>query len=555
MLLPSCWMFEHGHRDGGGNIMNNGHPRIIVRRSLAIGDALCATCVSDRLSELGYECEFQAHQNLHCVLKHSPGISALTVPQGFAHVDLDRSYETNASRRTLHFSEMFMDRAREILSGYGITLGPALNCRPKLILPRQIKEVAACKFVDRPHPWIFFVPRSNSYAVRQVPDPIWEQTAKRLPGTCFWLGTMPAPAGIVDLSARHMDNVVAWLSAADFVVSVDTGPMHIAAALSKRLLCLGQSSSPELHLSDQRDFETIWPEGNLTCLNCQENICRINHYLPPCQSFDPAKIADKVIRKLNGVAENAVSAAIAIYRPDAAMLNRCLECLLPQVQEIVVALDQAGIKPPGALEHGKIRYITHRQFNIGYGRKMNFATRHTHGRYVLQINDDVFLNPGAVDRLKECMSDGVGIVSALLRYPDGTIQHAGKIRSPGQRGWSHINHRQHLPDFKDVTEQENTCGACWLVDREAHFRSGGFDERFFIYAEDDDYCLRMRKTGYRILFTPHASGTHLEHQSTSKTGPIVDHLNNSNRVFGQLWGPYLEYNSNRIPGNFDYCKV
>lgn len=547
-------MWEFPNQDGGGHL-SAGNPRIIVRRTAAIGDALAATVVSDRLRQLGYETEFQTHQNIACLLKYVPSVTAITNPNGFAHVDLDRSYETNPSRRTLHFSEMFMSRASETLSPYGITLGPALNCRPRLILPRQITETALCKFTQYEKPWIFFVPRSNTYAVRQVPDPIWSAVAALIPGTKFWLGTMPAPSGIVDLECRHLDNVIAWLSAADLVVSVDTGPMHIAAALGKQVIALGQSSSPELHLSDQRDFETLWPEGNLTCLNCQENICRINHYLPPCQTFSPEKIAAKVTQKRVGVQNGDVSAAIAIYRPDAAMLNRCLEALLGQVQEIVVAMDQASIKPPGALEHGKIRWVTHRLFNIGYGRKMNFATRHTSGRYVLQVNDDVFLNHDAVARMKECMGPEIGIVSCLLRYPDGTIQHAGKVRAPGQRGWGHINHRQHLPDFKDVTEQENTCGACWLVDRKAHFESGGFDERFFIYAEDDDYCLRMRKTGYRILFTPHAQGIHVEHQSTSKTGPIVEHLNNSNKIFGQLWGQYLQYNSNRIPGNFDYCKL
>lgn len=531
------------------------NPKIVVRRTAAIGDALAASCVADRLHQLGYECEFQTHVNIHCLLRYQPSISSLSPPGGYAHVDLDRSYETNPARRTLHFSEMFMAKADESLRPYGISLGAPLNCRPNLRLPRHLVESSLAKFQQYPRPWVFMIPRSNTYNVRQVPDTIWADAAKKISGTCFWLGTTAAPTGIIDLSARHLDNVTAWLSVADLVIAVDTGPMHIAAALNRRLVTLGQSSSPELHLSDQRDFETVWPEGKLTCLNCQENICRVNYYMPPCQQFSPDVIAQKVNQKLTGIANNDVSAAIAIYQPEAAVLNKCLEHLIPQVQEIVVCVDQAGKIPSNALQHGKVRYIHHRQFNVGYGRKMNVATRHTSGRYVLQINDDVFLNPDAVARMKECMQPGIGIVSCLLRYPDGTIQHAGKVRRPGERGWGHLNHKQHLPDFKDVTEQENTCGACWLVDREAHFQSGGFDERYFIYAEDDDYCLRMRKTGYRILFTPHASGVHLEHQSTTKTGPIVDHLNNSNRVFGQLWGQYLEYNAHRIPGNFDYCKV
>jgi len=537
---------------GGGNIYSN--PRIIVRRTAAIGDALAASVVADRLSEKGYECEFQTHANIHCLLRYQPNISTLALPNGYAHVDLDRAYENNQSRRSLHFSEMFMTRADEFLRPYGITLGPALNCRPRVRLPNHILQTSLAKFHEHPRPWIFCVPRSNTYAARQVPDNIWESFALASCGTKFWLGTHPAPKGIVDLQCCHLDNLIAWISAADLVVSVDTGPLHIAAALGKQIVALGQSSSPELHLSDQVDFETIWPLGNLDCLNCQANLCYKDRFIPPCQLFDPAAIADKVNRKIVAQGNGDVSAAVAIYQPEVATLNRCLECLLPQVQEIVVCVDQAGKIPSGALQHGKVRYVHHRQFNVGYGRKMNVATRHTHGRFVLQVNDDVFLKPDAVARMKECMTSGVGIVSCLLRYPDGTIQHAGKVRSPGEMGWGHINHRQHLPDFKVPTEQENTCGACWLVDRKAHFEAGGYDERFFIYAEDDSYCLQMRKTGYRIIFTPHAEGIHLEHQSTSKTGPIIDHLNNSNRIFREAWGPYLEHNRNKIPGNFDYLK-
>ena len=90
-----------------------------------------------------------------------------------------------------------------------------------------------------------------------------------------------------------------------------------------------------------------------------------------------------------------------------------------------------------------------------------------------------------------------------------------------------------------------------MVDRNAHFSIRGYDERFYLYAEDDDYCLRMRRDGRaRIIFTPHAKGFHLEHQSTNISGSLGVHLNNSNQLFGQLWGWYLTKNSTTIPGTF-----
>jgi hypothetical protein len=537
--------------------MSPGAPRIIIRRNAAIGDCLAATVVTDRLASLGYECELQAHPDMHCVLRHVKSVSALSTPNGYAHVDLDRSYETNPARRTLHFSEMFMSRASETLGPLGITLGPPLNCRPRMHLPKELVEIARAKFEPYPRPWVFLVPRSNSYAVRQVPDSVWESAAAKIDGTKFWLGTMPAPKGIVDLGARHLDNVIAWLSVADLVISVDTGPMHIAAALNRQILALGQSSSPELHLSDKVDYETLWPSGDLKCLNCQENVCRINHYLPPCQSFDPDYVAGRANYKLRARSTGHASALISIFRPEASVLNRCLESVLPQVQEVILCRDQAGILPNGTVRHDKIKLVEQRLFDIGYGRKQNRAARASSGEYLLLLNDDVFLAPNAVALMIDVFKANpqAGMVSNLLRYPDGTIYHAGKTRAPGQMGWSHLNFRQHLPDLREVTEMENCCGACVLVSRRAFYQIGGFDEDFYLYAEDDDFALRLRHAGYKIFFTPHSSAIHLEHQSTTKTGSLIDHLQKSNRTFGKKWGRYLEYNSNRIPGSFDYLKA
>ena len=94
--------------------------------------------------------------------------------------------------------------------------------------------------MDYPRPWVFICPRSESYPHRQVP------TRRGLilrpgQGTKFWLGLHPAPPGIVDLAVRHVDNLIIWLSAADLLISVDTGPMHIGAALGIPIVAILQS--------------------------------------------------------------------------------------------------------------------------------------------------------------------------------------------------------------------------------------------------------------------------------------------------------------------------
>lgn len=525
---------------------------IIVRRTAAIGDALCATVVADKLIDLGYEVAFQTHVNIHCVLRRHPRLSGVSVPGGFCHIDLDASYESDPNRRYKHFHQMFFEAANMQLMARGLQLGTPRNCRPRIYIRPNEREAARSKFSEYPKPWVFICPRSDTYACRQVPDGIWRSIAEQTHGTKFWIGRHPAPPGIVDLKNQHFDNVIVWLSVADLLLTVDTGPMHVAAALGVPVVVISQSSSPELHLNDQNDFVSVAPD--LNCLNCQKNICPKSAMLPPCQNIPPERVSQWANARLRSITHDDVSAVVPIYQPEASTLNRCLEALIPQVDEIIVTAEGNSKIPGDALKNAKVRYVQKLENKIGYGRNTNFGVRHTNGKYVLLLNDDIFLDPGAVAALKNEMVPGVGLVAHLLRYPDGTIYHAGKRRAPGQRGWGHIDYRKFLPSITEPTEMENVCGASVLVRRSAFYDIGGFDEDFFIYAEDDDFCLRMRKAGYRIIYTPKASGIHLEHQSTQKLGQINDIVNTANALFTRKWAEYLDWNAQRVPGNFDYLK-
>jgi GT2 family glycosyltransferase/ADP-heptose:LPS heptosyltransferase len=543
-----CYMVNQRPIGRGGN--READKSIIVRRTAALGDALCATTVADKLYERGYEVTFQGHPSTHCLLRRIRSIANVADTNGFSHVNLDGAYENDVNRRQKSFHQMFFESANDQLRARQMEVGKPLNCKPKLDIRDSEKDQSRAKFAQYPRPWVFICPRSNSYAARVVPDGIWVEAAKRINGTKFWMGMHPGPPGIVDLNIRHVDNLIVWLAVADLLVTVDTGPLHIGAALGIPIVAIGQSSSPEWHLNDQNDFLTIYPAG-LDCLDCQRNLCPINEYLPPCQNVDPELIASTANRRME---KGKISAAISVYQPDLEILNRCLTAVLPQVDEVVICHDQAGRVPDGIISDPKIKVVKKNQRDIGYGRKQNFAVRHTNGEFLLLLNDDCFVDPDAVEKMKECMTPGVGMVSNLLRYPDGTIYHAGKIRFPGVRGWSHIDYRKYLPTWDKPTEVENCCGCCVLVRREAYYSGDGFDEDFYIFADDDDMALKLRREGWKIIFTPHSKGIHMEHQSVNKTGNIGGLLAHANDTFNRKWGAYLDHNLHRIPGDFSYLN-
>ncbi len=552
-MLDRCFLLPDmsrlpGAGGGGGNTASS--RRLVVRRHAALGDAVAALVIADKLIDQDYEVQFQSHPSLCPVIRRNRDLYSIGPVNGFAHVNLDGAYENHPQRHAMGFWEIYVEAANHQLRARDIQIGPPLNCRPRLHVSDQEKSLVFQVLGKHEKPWIFICPRSHTYAARTVQDGTWAEASALMPGTKFWIGIHgPAPAGMVDLGIRDLDLLTQYLSCADILATVDTGPMHVAAALGVPIVAICQASSPEVHLNDQNDFLTIYPP-NLSCLNCQKNLCPIREYQPPCQDIEPARIAQAVNARLSGIMGDTVSACVSVYKPDWETLNRCLGCVIPQVDEVVVCSDTAGIIPERASNHPKVRYVRCPRHDIGYGRKQNFAARHAHGHYLLFLNDDVFLNPGAVESMKQEMKAGVGIVGNLLRYPDNTIQHAGKIRTPGLMGWHHIDHLKYEPTIREPCEMENICGACNLVSRYAHFRIGGFDEEFYLYSEDDDYALRMRQNGWKIRYTPHSSGIHIEHQSTSKTGAIMDQVNRANATFDRKWRWYLLKNINTIPGTF-----
>ncbi len=550
-MPSSCFMVQETPI-GGGNILTD--PLISVRRSLAIGDTVASLCVADALISKGFKVEFQSHPEMHCVLRRHGRLNRIAPPRGHAIVNLDGAYENHPNRKTRHFSDLFFDSANRQLEKMGINLGKPLNCTPRLTTSANSKAASVAKFQHFPKPWVFICPRSQAFYARTIPDPIWMEAAKHIEGTKFWIGMHPAPPGIVDLQVKHFDLVMDWLSVADLLITVDTGPLHVAAAMGIPILAIGQSSSPELHLSDQRDYQVCWPDG-LTCLNCQENACPINYELPPCQKIDPMKIAVAANKRLRSIFSEDISAVIAVYRPDVNTLNRCLESVLPQVNEIVVAAEANSLIPAAALKHEKIKYVRSQKRDVGYSGNANYGSRHTNGKYLLMINDDVVLNPGSVALMKECMDNGVGIVTNLLYYPNGKIYYNGKFRTPGQRGWGHGDYGLPQPTRTEPLELENACGCVSMVRRKAFYDVLCFDEAdaLKIYASDDDMALKVRRAGYRIMHNPRSTGIHIEAQSTKKLADINGILGDANHAFSERWSRYLDHNAHKTPiGDFNY---
>lgn len=150
----------------------------------------------------------------------------------------------------------------------------------------------------------------------------------------------------------------------------------------------------------------------------------------------------------------------------------------------------------------------------------NFGAKAARGDHILLLNNDIkVISPDWLEQmLMFSQRPDVGAVGAMLYYPDDTIQHAGLIIGiGGSAGHSHKGFRRgdigYLQRLTLAQDLSGVTGACCMVPRQVWEDVGGLDESFAVAFNDVDLCLRIRKAGYLIVWTPYAELYHFESKS------------------------------------------
>ncbi|EHH68892.1 glycosyltransferase [Gluconobacter morbifer] len=154
----------------------------------------------------------------------------------------------------------------------------------------------------------------------------------------------------------------------------------------------------------------------------------------------------------------------------------------------------------------------------------NRMVRQAKGDMLLFLNDDTeILEEGwLTEMVSLAQQSGVGVVGARLSYPDGTLQHGGMVLT--ERGPKHIlrsaaeDDPGYLGQLVLTRDLMAVTGACMLVPRPVFDQAGGFDETFPLTCNDVDFCLRVRKEGLRVVWTPHATLMHVDGGTRGRDG-------------------------------------
>ena len=278
----------------------------------------------------------------------------------------------------------------------------------------------------------------------------------------------------------------------------------------------------------------------------------------------PAKVEpinnQTLYRQTWAIAEEPRVAIIIPYKDQIETTEKCLETILGSTDyknyEVILvdnwSTSQKSIGFAKRIKQVRNARILRIEEEFNYSRLNNLAVKETNADFFVFMNNDVFVTTplwlkAAVG--EAVVDPAVGAVGGKFFYPDGTIQHGGVVTGiGGVAGHVHTG----LPDGdygyagRLLFAQEMTAvTAAGVLVRAAAFREvGGFDEaKLRIAFNDVDLCLKLRRAGYKVIWTPSFTAEH--HESLSRGDD--ERPMQENRFFDEIevmkdrWGDTLTH--------------
>jgi len=200
----------------------------------------------------------------------------------------------------------------------------------------------------------------------------------------------------------------------------------------------------------------------------------------------------------------------------------------PHELEIVV-VDNASRDASAEIARGLGIKVLENPANLGLSRAIDRGAASTAAPWLLLVNPDTRLAPGSLARLLETAGADptIGCVGPHLRNSDGSEYPTGR-RFPsilvgafhaalgtvwqGNPATRHYHMRD--VDRSRPVQVDWVSGACMLLRRDAYEAAGRFDAGYFMYFEEMDFCLRLARAGWRVVYDPGADVTHILGGST-----------------------------------------
>lgn len=238
------------------------------------------------------------------------------------------------------------------------------------------------------------------------------------------------------------------------------------------------------------------------------------------------------------------------------MTLECLKRLRQAVEGLdaeVFVVDNAssdGTAEAIRAEHPEVKLLVMEK-NLGFAGGNNAALACAAGRYVLLLNSDAMVEPDAVREMLAFMESrkDAGACGAQLLNRDGTRQNSFDnfptfatelLPKSLLRALMPRKYPSKKQEYREPLEVESALGTCMMARAEVVRQVGTLDERFFFLYEETDWCLRMRKAGWRIYFVPSARALHLQGRTKAsrRAAAKIEYYRSLYAYFGKNYGTF-----------------
>jgi len=218
------------------------------------------------------------------------------------------------------------------------------------------------------------------------------------------------------------------------------------------------------------------------------------------------------------------------------MIESLSNITYPNIEIIVV--DNASTKEdPQIIKETYPRIILIESvLNYGFAGGNNLGIMRARGEYILLLNNDTIVDPNFLEPLVKKFQDNpkIGAISPKIRYfyKKDTFQYAGytEINKWTIRNKTIGENEIDTGQYDEDRETAYTHGAAMMVPMEVIKKVGMMSYEFFLYYEEADWCLRIRKYGYKIMYVHNSLVYHKGSVTTGKNSALKVHYLTRNRL-------------------------
>jgi hypothetical protein len=208
---------------------------------------------------------------------------------------------------------------------------------------------------------------------------------------------------------------------------------------------------------------------------------------------------------------------------------------LPQLNIEIFVIDNASKDGSAEMirqEFPEIHLIINKT-NVGFGRANNQALPFVHGRYILLLNTDAFVDPDTIQKTVDFMESNpkTGILGVRLLGRDGVLQPSCRyfptpinsflFRTGLNKLFTSVKMVDDMTwDHDQVRDCDWVPGCYYLIRKDVIDQVGLFDPRYFLYSEEVDHCFSAKNAGWNVTYFPYASVVHIGGESAKTDNKI-----------------------------------